>query len=367
MKKRLEADLISIAHRILQLKNKSDVNQLFLETQKLYEKLAVLRFVEEQYGEAKPTIGQAAIVEDIESFYDNKDNLTPEVAAVLEENVIKEPVQEEIAIDEAIIVAETETIEQVEGITEEPVAEIVAPEETVAEIQEIEAPVAEIEATEAIIAEEVVAEEVTAEVVVAEKEVEIVAEVSAIEEIIEEAKPEVVTPPAFKPAFELYTETEEPKVEVAIETVKKAEAVQISFEDLLGHDYNEPQFVKVDDVPAIPKQPIFEAVEKTSRNEETTTTIEKTIEKAAPKVVSLNDKFSKGIEIDLNDQIAFVKHLFSNSREDYNRVLSQLNTFDNFYETKAFIDEMVKPDYNDWKGKEDYEERFMDIIEKKFL
>ena len=38
MKKRLEADLISIAHRILQLKNKSDINQLYLETQKLYEK-----------------------------------------------------------------------------------------------------------------------------------------------------------------------------------------------------------------------------------------------------------------------------------------------------------------------------------------
>jgi Trm5-related predicted tRNA methylase len=32
MKKRLEADLVSIAHRILQ-QNKSDVNQLFLETQ----------------------------------------------------------------------------------------------------------------------------------------------------------------------------------------------------------------------------------------------------------------------------------------------------------------------------------------------
>ena len=45
MKKKLEADLISIAHRILQLKNKSDINQLYLETQKLYEKLSVLRFV----------------------------------------------------------------------------------------------------------------------------------------------------------------------------------------------------------------------------------------------------------------------------------------------------------------------------------
>ena len=61
MKKRLEADLISIAHRILQLKNKSDINQLYLETQKLYEKLALLRFVDEHFGDSKPTIGQAAI------------------------------------------------------------------------------------------------------------------------------------------------------------------------------------------------------------------------------------------------------------------------------------------------------------------
>jgi hypothetical protein len=57
----------------------------------------------------------------------------------------------------------------------------------------------------------------------------------------------------------------------------------------------------------------------------------------------LNDKFSKGIDIDLNDRIAFVKHLFGNSSEDYNRVLNQLITFDNFYETRNFIDEMVKP------------------------
>jgi hypothetical protein len=57
----------------------------------------------------------------------------------------------------------------------------------------------------------------------------------------------------------------------------------------------------------------------------------------------LNDKFSKGIDIDLNDRIAFVKHLFGNSSEDYNRVLNQLITFDNFYETRNFIDEMVNP------------------------
>jgi hypothetical protein len=56
----MEADLVSIAHRILQLKNKSDVNQLFWK-HKNYEKLSVLRFVNEHYGTTKPTITHAEI------------------------------------------------------------------------------------------------------------------------------------------------------------------------------------------------------------------------------------------------------------------------------------------------------------------
>ena len=86
-----------------------------------------------------------------------------------------------------------------------------------------------------------------------------------------------------------------------------------------------------------------------------------------PKSVTLNEKLAKGISIDLNDRIAFTKHLFGNDPEDYNRVLNQLITFDTFYETRDFIRDMVKPDYNNWEGKEEYEERFMEIIEKKFL
>jgi hypothetical protein len=66
--------LISIAHRILQLKNKSDINQLYSETQKLYEKLAVLKFVEEQYGAIKPTISQAEIEKEVETFMTNKNH-----------------------------------------------------------------------------------------------------------------------------------------------------------------------------------------------------------------------------------------------------------------------------------------------------
>src|SRR5690606_14237675 len=82
--------------------------------------------------------------------------------------------------------------------------------------------------------------------------------------------------------------------------------------------------------------------------------------------ISLNDRLSKGITVGLNDRIAFVKNLFNNSNEDYNRVLSQLITFDTFGEAQEFIASMVKPDYNNWEGKEEYEQRFMEVVEKKF-
>ena len=68
----------------------------------------------------------------------------------------------------------------------------------------------------------------------------------------------------------------------------------------------------------------------------------------------------------MNDRVAFMKHLFDDNSEDYNRVLSQLITFDTLQEARDFLDNFVKPDYNDWKGKEEYAERFMEIIEKKF-
>ena len=69
MKKKLEADLMSIAHRILQIKNKSDINQLCIETRRLYETLAILQFVEEHFEGVKPTIGQAEVVAKMKQFF----------------------------------------------------------------------------------------------------------------------------------------------------------------------------------------------------------------------------------------------------------------------------------------------------------
>ena len=84
-------------------------------------------------------------------------------------------------------------------------------------------------------------------------------------------------------------------------------------------------------------------------------------------VKSLNDKLKgKEIKVDLNNRLAFVKHLFNGSTEDYNRVLSQLSTIDTEERSMAFITNMVKPDYNNWVGKEEYEERFTALIEQRF-
>ena len=88
-------------------------------------------------------------------------------------------------------------------------------------------------------------------------------------------------------------------------------------------------------------------------------------EKVEPKK-TLHDKLQNTIKVDLNDRIAFVKNLFNGNQEDFNRVLSQLNTANTEKEAKDFINNMVKPDY-DWSDKEEYEVRLLEIIERKFI
>ncbi len=88
------------------------------------------------------------------------------------------------------------------------------------------------------------------------------------------------------------------------------------------------------------------------------------ISESQPK--SLNDKLNQGLNIGLNDRLAFIKHLFDGNSEDYSRVLSQINSMDSFDEADVFIKEKIKPDYNYWLKKEEYSDRFMHLIEKKF-
>lgn len=86
-----------------------------------------------------------------------------------------------------------------------------------------------------------------------------------------------------------------------------------------------------------------------------------------PPIKNLNDHFSKGLQIDLNDRLAFIKYLFETNIQEYQRVVSQIVTFSNWEEAQNFVVQIVKPDYNNWEGKEIYEERFFKIIENNFI
>ncbi len=325
MKKRLEAELISIAHRILKLKNKSEVDQLYVETRKLYETLSVLKFYGDNYEMVKSDV--------------SREELEAKLTTAIEEKAIeKEEMIEAVAAPEVVIPAEEEIIEDETPVEVE--------EEIIKDVQE-----------------ETIEEEDTTPVIVGEITVE---DDEEEKEPIEEENEDELD---FEPIFELMAES--PIEELKEEKIEHAK--QISFEDLLGGDYIEPVFVKPNDVVKItptieePKEEILEAAVVEDKIEATPLAVVEEV--AAPKEAKsgiLNEKLATGISIGLNDRVGFVKYLFGDSSEDFNRVLSQLNTFDSYSDAKDFIENMVKPDYNDWKGQEDYAERFMEIVERKF-
>ena len=83
--------------------------------------------------------------------------------------------------------------------------------------------------------------------------------------------------------------------------------------------------------------------------------------------LSLNDRLvGNSIQIGLNDRIAFVNKLFNFSQSDFNKVLSRLNACSTRDEALHYVQYQVKTAYN-WKGKEDLEERFISLIERKFM
>ena len=188
MKKRISAELISIAHRILKLKNHSETRELQQEAKNLYDQLTILRFYEENFEWVKNEISQEVLEEKLEAKPTEVFNVPLDV--VVENNKVENEI--EIAS------------------------------------QVFEVP---IEAEKVIIAE------------------------LPVEEDEEEIQPDV----------------EANENEIKIKTPSKPESVvigtqatQISFEDMLVHDYAELDFVKVEDVPVEVENAlgtIFEAVE----------------------------------------------------------------------------------------------------------
>ena len=279
MHKKLEADLTSLAHSILQMKNKEDVFALKSKAYEVYEKLAVLAYVEE--------------------YLTNTPN--PEY-----------------------------TKEELLDLVEK--AEIKATNESAS--KSLEKTVVSIEATEEYDQEKIEEQELNDS---EDEDAEAVKEDAVSEGIELTLEDSSVNSEVHEEVEDLFSQSEQNTDESSesdSENVEPSEEeTPISLEDELKDT------IAVDVV-----ADLFEN---------------------APKK-SLNDKIRNDIQIGLNDRIAFVKNLFGGSQEDFNRVVSQLNSFKTEKEAKKFINKMVKPDYN-WADNEEIEQRFMSIVERKFL
>ncbi len=287
MHKKLAADLTSLAHSILQLKNKEDVLELKQKAYEIYEKLAVLAYVDEYI------------------------NTTPNATETKEEILVKlENVA--VAVEEAIVV--------------ETIATKVEPAETKV-IEEVV-----IEDEDELVVEFVV-EDTDEHVIISLEEAQV-----SNEEILEQ-------------------EVEEEKEEAILKVVE--EILEQPFDDLEQTLFSTDDFVKSesDEKKTVTLE---EELEDTISIDVAAEMFEKPTEKK-----SLNDTLQSNIQIGLNDRIAFVKNLFEGNQGDFNRVVSQLNTFKTEKEAKKFITKMIKPDYN-WSNQEEYEERFMAIVARKF-
>jgi len=135
-----------------------------------------------------------------------------------------------------------------------------------------------------------------------------------------------------------------------------------------GEDIFEPKFdsVKID-VGSLKTNQISSKEEfRDAISADKTATLFEDDEKKGNEKKTLNDKLVKNmIQVGLNDRIAFVKHLFNFDQSGFNNILSELNTFKTEKEASDFIHNKVKPNY-DWTGKEEYEERLLTLIERKF-
>ena len=265
MHKKLASDLTSLAHSILQMKNKENVFELKQKAHEIYEKLSVLAYVEEYI------------------------NHTPNPSKT------KEELLEEISL------VEKEEAKEIKNV-EEPLAE---ESRIVHQLEEELEEELEQEADE-----------------IAQKIIDDIIDEKEIEEIIEQPFDEIENL--------LFNKEDDVKNDVKDVGEIKTPTLEDELKDTISVDVMADLFEKVD-----PKK-------------------------------SLNDHLQNAIQIGLNDRIAFVKHLFDGNQNDFNRVVSQLNTFKTEKEAKKFISKMIKPDYN-WSDKEEYETRLFEIIERRFV
>lgn len=353
MHKKLASDLTSLAHAILQMKNKEDVFELKQKAYEVYEKLSVLVYIEE-YINNTPNPSKT------------KQELLSGVL-LAEQNRTRGEIEKR---DLEISLLKKETV-------------VYQLEEELDEIPKFKTPENKIIETK--IADTTVFDSKIIEDTSVKNHL-----VSPFEKIQEKSQGEIQEKITKENDKNLDEKIEEVFAKKTKEIAEKKET--ISVKEALKEPINlipEEKPIDLKPVEEIIEQPFDEIarllsepnneVENDTGNIEElkTKTLEEELdgtisvdvmadlfEKAPPKK-SLNDFLQSTIKIDLNDRIVFVRHLFNGNQNDFNRVISQLNTFKTEVEAKNFINQMIKPDYN-WSGKEMHEARLFEIIERRF-
>ncbi len=334
MKKIIESDLISIAHRILKLKDKSDIQTLLKETELLHNKLILLQFYEDNKFRLDPSITEEKLFEQLK---EQEPKETEPVKAELNNYMSADIVNDllEDSKNDDVVTFEEEIVTPIElnVSTSEEIEESV-PEDSVTPVKETETKETETKETET----------------------------------KDEAREVVFTPSieeTQKTVEEIDRQIEEIEENDPVEDAKEAlERVTLEIDPVfsIAHDklFDETTVPKNNDDQKVGAAPQHFVTNQHEAQPAGTY-------RQAPLNKTINDAFAHKISIGLNDRIAFEKNLFNGNGDDLNRVIAQLNTIETFQEAQDFIEDLVKPEFNNWQGREDYEKRFMALVEKRFL
>lgn len=167
---------------------------------------------------------------------------------------------------------------------------------------------------------------------------------------------------------------------VFVEPLVKEPEVTAPFENVI----KEPESViipVVSPMADVKHQPAMTMEEKIKKEEEAWAELNRRFQTNVP---SLNDKISSQNQnrtevnsiiqpavsdlrkaVGLNDKFAFIKGLFNNSVESFEKALTDLNACSTFAEAKQLVDQQLANRY-DWDQKPELHDQFLNVVKKRF-
>jgi len=344
MKEALEHDLITLATEILANEGEWNLAQLNKQAHKITEKITILNFVEKYYQ----TLGASE---------DRMYRTMRKVSDFIDDNHQEDIFDIEVEASEVHPITAPKAVAK-ETPKEEPVA-FVAMEPAPIAKEEKPAP-AEKPVAKRILQEEQYSEPNWALPVNRSKTEEVAVPVEKVEEV---RKVEVVEKPKPKETPAVAFEIEQPAIEQpAIEKpeIDESELSKSAIKQLADF-IQQPEYT--DEERILKQTPSLEEFISKSKH---TVFDKKDADEEVKPVQSLNDRFGKTAQIGLNDKLAFVQKLFFGSESEYNKVVKHIADLHSMQDAVVYIEQEVKPTYNYWKGKEEYEQRFLDLVLKRF-